>query len=227
MQAHSSVTVATSADLRTDGARRWDSLMPLARIGATGKGGVCRLALIELDRDAHNSFIAWAKEMGCTMRVDAIGNIFLRQPGLRDDLPPVMTGSRIDTQPTGGKFDGNYGVLAGLEALRTFAEATVQTAAPLEVAVSTDKESSRFVPMMMGSGVFAGAFTLEHALAQCDRDGISVRDALATIGYAGKSGPSHAIGARFEAHIEQGSLLNEGARQRHRRRTGRARPALA
>jgi N-carbamoyl-L-amino-acid hydrolase len=115
MQAHSSVTVATSADWRTDGARRWDSLMPLARIGATGNGGVCRLALIELDRDAHNPFIAWAKEIDCTMRVDAIGNIFSRQPGLRDDLPPVMTGSRIDTQPTGGEFDGNYGVLAGLE----------------------------------------------------------------------------------------------------------------
>jgi len=207
MQAHESTTIATPADLRVDGARLWDSLMQLARIGATEKGGVCRLALTELDRKARDLFIAWAKEIGCSVRVDAIGNIFARRAGLRDDLPPVMTGSHIDTQPTGGKFDGNYGVLAGLEVLRTLAEVNVQTLAPLEVAVWTNEEGSRFVPVMMGSGVFSGAFTLEHALEQRDRDGVSVRDALTAIGYAGEHDKPHAVGAYFEAHIEQGPVL--------------------
>ena len=207
MQVHESTTVATLADLRVDGARLWDSLMQLAQIGATDKGGVCRLALTELDREARDLFIAWAKEIGCSVRIDAIGNIFARRAGLSDDLPPVMTGSHIDTQPTGGKFDGNYGVLAGLEVLRTLADANVRTLAPLEVAVWTNEEGSRFVPVMMGSGVFAGAFTLEHALEQRDREGISVRDALASIGYAGDSGKPHAVGAYFEAHIEQGPVL--------------------
>ncbi|MFM0011122.1 Zn-dependent hydrolase [Paraburkholderia sediminicola] len=207
MQVRESTTVATLADLRVDGARLWDSLMQLAQIGATDKGGVCRLALTDLDRKARDLFIAWAKETGCSVRIDAIGNIFARRAGLRDDLPPVMTGSHIDTQPTGGKFDGNYGVLAGLEVLRTLADANVRTLAPLEVAVWTNEEGSRFVPVMMGSGVFAGAFTLEHALEQRDREGISVRDALASIGYAGESGKPHAVGAYFEAHIEQGPVL--------------------
>ena len=207
MQVHESTTVATLADLRVDGARLWDSLMQLAQIGATDKGGVCRLALTELDREARDLFIAWAKEIDCSVRIDAIGNIFARRAGLRDDLPPVMTGSHIDTQPTGGKFDGNYGVLAGLEVLRTLADANVRTLAPLEVAVWTNEEGSRFVPVMMGSGVFAGAFTLEHALEQRDREGVSVRDALASIGYAGDSGKPHAVGAYLEAHIEQGPVL--------------------
>ncbi len=149
MQVHESTTVRTLADLRVDGARLWDSLMQLAQIGATDKGGVCRLALTELDRKARDLFIAWAKEIGCSVRIDAIGNIFARRAGLRDDLPPVMTGSHIDTQPTGGKFDGNYGVLAGLEVLRTLADANVRTLAPLEVAVWTNEEGSRFVPCVM------------------------------------------------------------------------------
>jgi len=207
MQAHHTQGSEALARLRVDGDRLWNSLMQLAQIGATDKGGVCRLALTELDRLARDRFVAWAKEIGCTVRVDAIGNIFARRAGLRDDLPPVMTGSHIDTQPTGGKFDGNYGVLAGLEVLRTLSDANVTTLAPLEVAVWTNEEGSRFVPVMMGSGVFAGAFTLEHALAQCDRDGISVRDALAAIGYVGEIREPHAVAAYFEAHIEQGPLL--------------------
>src|SRR5215469_5102078 len=145
------------AGVRTNGARLWDSLMRLAAIGATEKGGVCRLALTPLDRKGRDLFVAWAQELGCTVRVDAIGNIFARRAGERADLPPVMTGSHIDTQPTGGKFDGNYGVLAGLEVLRTLEEAGVRTLAPLEVAVWTNEEGSRFVPVMMGSGVFASA----------------------------------------------------------------------
>ena len=204
MQAHD---MPAQAGLRVDGARLWNSLMELARIGATEKGGVCRLALTELDRQGRDLFVAWAKEIGCTVRVDAIGNIFARRAGTRDDLPPVVTGSHIDTQPTGGKFDGNYGVLAGLEVLRTLNDNNVRTAAPLEVAVWTNEEGSRFVPVMMGSGVFAGAFTLDHALEQADREGVSVRDALAAIGYAGERVAAHDVGAYFEAHIEQGPVL--------------------
>ncbi|HEX7684253.1 MAG TPA: Zn-dependent hydrolase [Trinickia sp.] len=204
MQAHD---LPAHAGFRIDGARLWNSLMTLARIGATEKGGVCRLALTELDRQGRDLFVAWAKEIGCTVRVDAIGNIFARRAGTRDDLPPVVTGSHIDTQPTGGKFDGNYGVLAGLEVLRTLNDNNVRTQAPVEVVVWTNEEGSRFVPVMMGSGVFAGAFTLEHALAQVDREGVSAGDALAAIGYAGERVAAHEVGAYFEAHIEQGPVL--------------------
>lgn len=198
-------------DLRVDGARLWQSLMDLARIGGTEKGGVCRLALTDLDRQGRDLFVRWATEAGCEVRVDAIGNIFARRPGRDNSLPAVMTGSHIDTQPTGGKFDGNYGVLAGLEVLRTLNDAGVQTDAPLELAVWTNEEGSRFVPVMMGSGVYAGAFTLEHALSQQDRDGVSVQQALHGIGYDGKAAVPPAqpggVGAYFEAHIEQGPVL--------------------
>ncbi|CAG9219583.1 Zn-dependent hydrolase [Burkholderia vietnamiensis] len=211
MQVQDSTPGVAALGLRVDGARLWDSLMRLAQIGATANGGVCRLALTERDRDARNLFVGWAKEIGCTVRIDAIGNIFARRAGACDDLPPVMTGSHIDTQPTGGKFDGNYGVLAGLEVLRTLDDAGVRTRAPLEVAVWTNEEGSRFVPVMMGSGVFARAFTLEHALAQRDRDGVAVRDALAAIGYAGDVRDAHPVGAYFEAHIEQGPVLEAHA----------------
>ena len=194
--------------LRIDGHRLWQSLMTLAEIGGTDKGGVCRLALTDLDRQGRDLVTSWARELGCTVRVDAIGNIFMRRAGSREDLPPVMTGSHIDTQPTGGKFDGNYGVLAGIEVLRTLHDHGIVTEAPLEVVVWTNEEGSRFVPVMMGSGVYTGAFTLEHALAQKDRDGVSVHEALNAIGYSG----SEPVGGRdvaayFEAHIEQGPVL--------------------
>ena len=149
------------------------------------------------------------------MRVDQIGNIFARRAGRDNTRPPVVTGSHIDTQPTGGKFDGNYGVLAGLEVIRSLNDANVVTEAPLEIAVWTNEEGSRFVPVMMGSGVFADAFTLEHALAQRDNDGISVAEALASIGYAGSAPASAAaspVGAYFEAHIEQGPVLEANER---------------
>jgi N-carbamoyl-L-amino-acid hydrolase len=206
----------TLADLRVDGARLWQSLMDLAQIGGTEKGGVCRLALTDLDRQGRDLFVRWVQEAGCDVRVDAIGNIFARRPGRNNDLPAVMTGSHIDTQPTGGKFDGNYGVLAGLEVLRTLNDHGVQTEAPMELAVWTNEEGSRFVPVMMGSGVYAGAFTLQHALAQQDREGVSVSQALEAIGYAGQIAvpparqdgvPAYDVGAYFEAHIEQGPVL--------------------
>jgi N-carbamoyl-L-amino-acid hydrolase len=205
----------SSTQLRINGERLWNSLMELAKLGATEKGGVCRIALTDLDRQGRDLFTRWAREAGCEVRVDQIGNIFARRAGRDNTLPPVVTGSHIDTQPTGGKFDGNYGVLAGLEVIRSLNDAKVVTEAPLEIAVWTNEEGSRFVPVMMGSGVFADAFTLEHALAQRDNDGISVAEALASIGYAGAAPASAAaspVGAYFEAHIEQGPVLEANER---------------
>jgi N-carbamoyl-L-amino-acid hydrolase len=198
----------TTPALRINGRRLWDSLMALAKIGATPKGGVCRLALTELDRQGRDLFVQWAKEAGCTVRVDGIGNIFARRAGANNDLPPVLTGSHLDTQPTGGKFDGNFGVLAGLEVLRTLADLNIRTEAPVEVAVWTNEEGSRFVPVMMGSGVFAGAFPLADTLAQTDLKHITVGAALAEIGYAGTTPCGRfPIKGYFEAHIEQGPIL--------------------
>ena len=190
--------------------RLWSSLMELARIGATEKGGVRRLALTALDGQGRDLFIKWCKEAGCTVKVDAVGNIFARRAGQDESLPPIMTGSHLDTQPSGGKFDGNYGVLAGLEVIRTLNENGIQTRAPIEVAVWTNEEGSRFTPVMMGSGVFVGAFELDMVLGRTDIDGISVGDALNQIGYAGpeKVG-GRRVGAYFEAHIEQGPILED------------------
>ncbi|MDF0730902.1 Zn-dependent hydrolase [Pseudomonas entomophila] len=193
-----------------DSARLWQSLMDLARLGATPKGGVCRLALTDLDRQARDLFVQWCEAAGCTVSIDAIGNLFARRPGRNPNLPPVMTGSHIDTQPTGGKFDGCFGVMAGLEVIRTLNDLGVETEAPLEVVVWTNEEGSRFPPCMMGSGVFAGKFTLEDTLAKRDAEGVSVGEALNGIGYAGPRVPTgHAVGAYFEAHIEQGPILED------------------
>jgi len=181
--------------------------MQLARIGATPRGGVCRLALTAEDAAGRDQFVAWAREAGCTIEVDRIGNIFARRAGADPARAPVMTGSHLDTQPTGGKFDGNYGVLAGLEVVRTLNDLGIYTQAPIEIAVWTNEEGSRFVPVMMGSGVFTGVFALDEVLVQVDRDGISVRDALAAVGYAGEHAPGHPVAAYFEAHIEQGPVL--------------------
>jgi N-carbamoyl-L-amino-acid hydrolase len=192
--------------LRINADRLWDSLMELARIGATPKGGVKRLTLTEEDRGARDLFARWARETGLAVEVDAIGNIFARRAGADAALPPVAMGSHLDSQPSGGKFDGAYGVMAGLEVLRTLNEAGVATRAPLEVVSWTNEEGSRYTPVMMGSGVFANVFTLEHARVQKDIEGVTVGDALQAIGYAGGARP-HRLGAYFEAHIEQGPVL--------------------
>jgi len=197
-----------ASTLRIDGTRLWNSLMELARIGGTAKGGVCRLALTDLDKQGRDLVTSWARAEGMSVVVDQIGNIFMRRPGRNNALPPVMTGSHIDTQPTGGKFDGNYGVLSGIEVIRTLNQHNIQTEAPIEVAVWTNEEGSRFVPVMMGSGVFCGAFTLEHAYNATDIDGKKVRDELERIGYIGEQVcGDHPIGAYYEAHIEQGPVL--------------------
>lgn len=205
-----SKTAPAIDSLRIDGQRLWDSLMELAQIGATPKGGVCRLTLTDLDRQARELVTRWAREAGMSVRIDKIGNAFMRRAGRNASLPPIMTGSHIDTQPTGGKFDGNYGVLAGIEVVRTLNEHGIATEAPIEVAFWTNEEGSRFVPVMMGSGVFAKAFTLEHAYAATDAEGKTVRGELERIGYIGDEEPGeHPVGAYFEAHIEQGPVLED------------------
>ncbi|MDA8109563.1 MAG: Zn-dependent hydrolase [Betaproteobacteria bacterium] len=193
---------------RIDRRRLWDSLMELARIGATPKGGVRRLTLTELDRQARDLFTRWAREAGMAVEFDAIGNLFARRPGTEPTRAPVVMGSHLDSQPSGGKFDGAYGVMAGLEVVRTLNDAGVRTRAPLEVVSWTNEEGSRFVPTLMGSGVFAGVYPLAEVLEQRDAEGASVREALAAIGYAGNAAP-HPVGAYFEAHIEQGPVLEE------------------
>lgn len=191
-----------------NGQRLWQSLMDLAQVGATTKGGNCRLALSELDGKGRDLVVGWMKDAGLSISVDQVGNIFGRRAGRNNDLPPIMTGSHLDTQPTGGKFDGCYGVMAGLEVMRTLQERGVTTEAPLELAIWTNEEGTRFVPVMMGSGVFANKFSLETALDACDVDGKSVREELQAIGYAGTAQVGgRALGAYFEAHIEQGPIL--------------------
>ncbi len=196
--------------LRINGERLWGSLMELAKIGATPKGGVCRLTLTDLDKQGRDLVTSWAREAGLAVTIDKIGNGFMRRAGRNNALPPIVMGSHIDTQPTGGKFDGNYGVLSGLEVVRTLNDHGIETEAPIEVAFWTNEEGSRFVPVMMGSGVFAKAFTLEHAYAAKDTEGKSVQDELTRIGYVGAQEPGdHPIGAYFEAHIEQGPVLED------------------
>ena len=198
-------------NLTIDGDRLWGSLMEMARIGATDKGGVCRLALTDLDREGRDLFVGWCREAGCSVTVDAMGNIFAQRPGRDASLPPVATGSHLDSQPTGGRFDGVYGVLAGLEVIRTLNDAGVETDAPVEVVCWTNEEGSRFPPAMVGSGVFAGAFDLTYGQSRRDGEGKTIREELARIGYLGTEA-GHRLGAYFEAHIEQGPILEQEAR---------------
>ena len=186
--------------------------MAMAKIGATDKGGVRRLALTDLDAEGRRLFIRWAEEIGCIVTVDAIGNIFARREGTDPARAPVTTGSHLDSQPSGGKYDGTYGVLAGLEVLRTMVDHNIQTRAPVEVVVWTNEEGSRFTPVMMGSGVYAGLFDIDATLDRVDIDGVRVGDALAAIGFLGdRTRLGRPIGAYFEAHIEQGPVLEDAA----------------
>lgn len=188
--------------------RLWDSLMTMAQIGATPRGGVCRLALTDLDRQGRELFIRWAREAGCTVEIDQMGNIFARRPGTENTLPPVLMGSHLDSQPTGGKFDGVYGVLAGLEVLRTLNDHGHFTRHPIEVVVWTNEEGSRFAPAMVASGVFAGEFSLEYGLSRSDIDGVTIGQELDRLGYAGtRPCGGQPVYAYFEAHIEQGPIL--------------------
>jgi beta-ureidopropionase / N-carbamoyl-L-amino-acid hydrolase len=203
---------AGTAGLRINGDRLWQSLMDLAAIGATPLGGVRRIALTDLDRQGRDQVVGWFRAAGLVVRVDPIGNLFGRRAGRDARRPPVVAGSHIDTQPSGGKFDGNFGVLAALEVVRTLNDRGIATEAPVEVAVWTNEEGTRFTPVMMGSGVFAGVHPLEEVLARTDLEGRSVGDELRRIGYAGDAPVGTPVGAYFEAHIEQGPVLEDTGR---------------
>jgi N-carbamoyl-L-amino-acid hydrolase len=195
-------------NLRIDPERLWDDIMETGAIGATAKGGVARLTLTDLDRQVRDWFRARAESLGCIVTVDDMGAMFARRGGQRDDLPPIAMGSHLDTQPTGGKFDGVLGTLGALEALRTLHEAGYETFAPIEVVNWTNEEGSRFAPAMVASGVFGGAFDKEWARGRQDRDGVSFGDALEAIGYRGpQTCGDHPLTAFFELHIEQGPIL--------------------
>ncbi|MEY9335902.1 N-carbamoyl-L-amino-acid hydrolase [Pseudomonas protegens] len=198
--------------LKINGQRLWASLMAMAEIGATARGGSCRLALSDEDRAGRELFAHWCTEAGMSLSVDPIGNLFARRPGSDPDAAPVMMGSHLDTQPEGGRFDGVYGVLAGLEVVRTLNDLGIQTRKPLEVAVWTNEEGARFTPAMFGSAVFTGVMALDAALAVRDADGISVAQALQRTGYAGSRPLGAAVDAYFEAHIEQGPILEDNAK---------------
>ena len=199
---------APASNLRINGERLWDSLMEMAKIGPGVKGGNRRLTLTDVDRDGRDLFKSWCDKAGCAMAVDTMGNMFARREGTDDSLPPVMVGSHLDTQPTGGKYDGVLGVLSGLEIVRTLNDLGIRTRHPIEVVNWTNEEGSRYAPAMISSGVFAGVYTQDYAYALQDADGKLLGDELKRIGYVG----DEAVGTRplkafFELHIEQGPIL--------------------
>jgi len=202
------------SELRVDGERLWQSLMTMAEIGATPAGGVNRQTLTDEDRRGRDLFRSWCEEAGLHLSIDRMGSMFARRPGTDADRPPVMLGSHLDSQPTGGKFDGALGVLAALEVVRTLNDHGVRTRAPLEVVNWTNEEGCRFPPAMIASGVFAGVFDLEHGLSRQDHAGRTIGDELRRIGYAGdRPVGGRPVGALFELHIEQGPILEAEGRR--------------
>ena len=204
----------STSPYRVDGGRLWETLHSLAEIGATAAGGVARVALTDEDRAGRDQFVAWVREVGCSLHVDQMGNVFARREGTDPLRAPVVVGSHLDSQPTGGKYDGAYGVMVGLEVLRVLHDHDISTAAPIEVVSWTNEEGARFPPAMIGSGVYAGAFGLDEGLAAPGVDGTTLGDELARIGYAGDEpcgAPDGAgrrpIGHYIEPHIEQGPIL--------------------
>ncbi|MCB8958775.1 MAG: Zn-dependent hydrolase [Ardenticatenales bacterium] len=195
-------------ELRINGQRLWQRLMTMAQIGKTAKGGVCRVTLTEEDRLGRDLFIQWCEAAGCTIEIDQMGSIFATRPGKRDDLDPVLACSHLDSQPTGGKFDGVLGVLAGLEVIETLNDHNIVTEYPITVASWTNEEGARFTPAMIASGVYGGVFDLEYAYNRTDKEGITLLEALEAIGYKGEAPVgSQKFSAALEIHIEQGPLL--------------------
>src|SRR5580704_12947682 len=187
--------------------------MHTAQIGGTPKGGICRLTLTDLDRQVRDWFKAECEALGCMVTMDEVGTMFARREGKHPALPPIAMGSHLDTQPTGGKFDGVLGVLAALEAMRTLHDAGYETNAPIEIVNWTNEEGSRFAPPMLASGVFAGAFTPDYAYSRVDRDGKTFGEELKRIGYQGSErAGAHKHSAMFELHIEQGPILEDEGR---------------
>jgi N-carbamoyl-L-amino-acid hydrolase len=197
----------TLPNLKINPQRLWDNLMGTAAFGASN-GGIKRLTLSDEDKQVRDWFRAACEKLGCAVAVDDCGNMFARRPGKRNDLPPICMGSHLDTQPTGGKFDGVLGVLGALEVMRTLHDVGYETNAPIEIVNWTNEEGSRYAPAMLASGVFAGAFTRNFAYAREDRDGKRFDAELERIGYKGDEPVGdRKLGAYFELHIEQGPIL--------------------
>ena len=198
------------SNIRIDGARLWDSLIEMATIGGTEKGGCRRLTLTDVDKRGRDLFSKWCEAAGLTLAVDDMGNMFARRPGEDEALSPVMMGSHLDTQPTGGKFDGVLGVLGALEVVRSLNDLKIRTKRPIEIANWTNEEGSRYAPAMLSSGVFAGVFTKDFAYNLTDADGLRFGEELERIGFKGSEPvgkrPIHAF---FELHIEQGPILED------------------
>ncbi len=206
--------MTTTQNLRVDGQRLWDSIMAMAQIGPGEKGGSRRLALTDEDRQGRDLFVIWCEAENLDITVDDMGNIFARRAGIHSELPPVCVGSHLDTQPHGGKFDGVYGVLAALEVVRTLNQNNIATTAPVEIVMWTNEEGSRFAPAMVASGVFAGLFEKEYAWSRSDADGRTIKQELERIGYMGlEECGNHPMAALFEAHIEQGPILERDGNQ--------------
>ncbi len=202
-----------SKPLRVNGDRLWSRLMEMARIGATANGGCNRQALTDEDFAGRALLCRWAEAAGCRVRVDPVGNLFVRRPGREDALPVVMTGSHLDTQPTGGKFDGVYGVLAGLEVIESLNDHAIATAHPIEVSVWCNEEGCRFPMAMMGSAVWSGRLPLDAAYALTDRAGTNVRQELQRAAISTDEGlVRQAVKAAIELHIEQGPVLEQRAK---------------
>lgn len=199
-------------NLPLSGARLWDSLMAMARIGGTAKGGCNRQTLTDVDAEGRALFQRWAEDAGLTMKVDRLGNMIFRREGRNPGLPPVAIGSHLDTQPTGGKYDGVLGVLAGLEIMRALHEAGAETEAPLLLINWTNEEGSRFSPPMMGSGGAMGIFTEAEILSKTAFDGAVFGEELRRIGWQGEADPAdlQRMGHYLELHIEQGKILEDG-----------------
>lgn len=198
----------TTEDLRIERTHLLERLNTLAQVGAIDGGGCCRLALTDDDRRGRDLVMGWMREQGLDVTVDAIGNVFGVRAG-RMQTAPVMTGSHIDTVRTGGRYDGNLGVVAGLEVLRTLDRAGVETERPMVVAFFTDEEGARFAPDMLGSLVYVGGMPLAQALDVRAIDGARLGDELVRIGYAGPAAPGHHLPHAFvELHIEQGPVLD-------------------
>jgi N-carbamoyl-L-amino-acid hydrolase len=194
--------------IKINPARLWSDIIESGKIGATEKGGLCRLALSDEDRQVREWFTAACTAEGCEVRVDELGNLFARRPGRRSDLNPIAIGSHLDSQPTGGKFDGILGVLAGLEVVRSLNEHGIETEHPIEIIDWTNEEGARFAPAMQGSGVFVGALAKETILACQDREGRVLGDELDRIGFRGDEiCGDHPLDSYFELHIEQGPIL--------------------
>jgi N-carbamoyl-L-amino-acid hydrolase len=201
-------------NLTIDPERLWNMLMDTAKFGGTPKGGIKRLTVSDEDKQVRDWFKAQCEALGCKVEVDSVGNMFATRPGKNAQALPIAMGSHLDTQPTGGKFDGVLGVLGALEALRTLHQAGYETNAPIMIANWTNEEGSRFAPAMLCSGVYAGVFTPDFAWSREDREGKLLGEELERIGYKGQATPgSHKFQAMFELHIEQGPILEAEAKQ--------------